>query len=85
MTDSPEYIEAKALALKAGGSGDHYLKSTDRWYAVAVNSRTEECIILGWYNGEIKRQSPIVALELSMGLWRQLIHPDQGVACASFM
>ena len=31
----------------AGGSGDYYLESVDAWYAVAVNSRTKECIVLG--------------------------------------
>lgn len=78
MTEHPTHVEAKALALKAGGSGDYYLKSTDRWYAVAVNSRTKECMVLGWYCGEIKRQSPDAALQCSMDLWQQLIDPEQG-------
>ena len=82
--EHPAYTEVKALAV-LGGSGDYYLKSTRRWYAVAVNSRTKECIILGWYDGEIKRKSPEAALLLSMDLWRQVINPDQGVSCASYL
>ena len=74
MTESPEYVEVKATALKCGVSGDYYLKSTDRWYAVAVNSKTKECIVLGWYCAEIKRQSPEAALQMSMDLWRPLIN-----------
>ena len=81
--ESPEYIEAKALALKTGVSGDYYLKSTDTWYVVAMNSRTGECIVLGWYRGEIKRQSPDAALRFSMDLWRQFINPELGESCAS--
>lgn len=73
MTEHPMHTEAKALALKTGISGDYYLKSCDTWCAVAVNPDTEECIILGWYSGEIKRQSPDEALGCSQDLWRQLI------------
>jgi len=84
--ESPEYTEVKALALKDPAvSGDYYLKSTDTWYAVAVDPDTKECIILGWYCGEIKRQSPDAALQISMDLWRQVINPDQGVSCASYL
>jgi hypothetical protein len=85
MPEHPEYTEVKSLALKIGVSGDYYLKSTDRWYAVAVNSETGTCTILGWYDGEIKRQSPDVALQCSVDLWKQLINPDQGVPCASYL
>jgi hypothetical protein len=78
MTENPEYLEVKAVALKTGVSGDYYLKSTDRWYAVAVNSETGTCVILGWYDGEIKRQSTDASLQYSVDLWRQLINPEQG-------
>jgi hypothetical protein len=73
--EHPSHTEAKALALETGVSGDYYLKSIDAWVAVAVNPDTQECIILGWYDGEIKRQSPDEALRISMDLWRQLITP----------
>ena len=78
MTEHPEYIEAKAAALACGVSGDYYLESTDTWYAVAVDPDTNECFVLGWYRGEIKRQSSGAALQCSMDLWRQFINPEQG-------
>jgi hypothetical protein len=83
--ESPEYTEVKAVALKTGVSGDYYLKSTDRWYAVAVNSETKECIVLGWYCGEIKRRSIDAALQMSLDLWKQLINPELGVDCANYL
>lgn len=78
MDEHPQHIEAKTLALKTGVSGDYYLASTDTWCAVAVNPDTKACIILGWYSGEIKRQSPEEALQISMDMWRQLIPVPPG-------
>ena len=78
MPEHPAYTEAKAMALKTGISGDYYLKSTDTWYAVAVDPDTDECFVLGWYRGELKRQSSGAALQCSMDLWRQVINPELG-------
>ena len=83
--ESPEHTEVKAAALKCGVSGDYYLKSTDTWYAVAVNPDTKECIVLGWYRGEIKRQSPDMALQCSIDLWRQFINPELGESVANYL
>lgn len=83
--EHPATTEAKALALKTGVSGDYYLKSTDTWYAVAVNPDTKECIVLGWYRDEIKHQSPDAALQCSMDLWRQFINPELGESVANYL
>jgi hypothetical protein len=85
MTENPANVEVKALALKTGVSGDYYLASTDTWYAVAVDPAANECFILGWYSGVIKRQSSEAALQCSMDLWKQLIHPELGVSYANYL
>ena len=68
-TEDPNYQAVREIALKNGASGDYYYKPTDTYYSVAVNKRRGVAIILGWYRGEIKRQSPDAALQISTDLW----------------
>ena len=71
--DSKEYEHAKEMALAAGASGDYFSARTFRHYCVAVNSKTKECIVLGWYDDEIKRNHPEEALRISKDIWRRFL------------